>query len=79
MDTTVEAAAPEIYAPIKWESAKDLTQRLSIAPSTLHYLINAEGFPKPSQLGQRIVRYNSAQVDAWVAARSKEAASDAVR
>lgn len=75
MNTAAQQSAPDIYTPICWESARDLTQRLSISPSTLHYLINEEGFPKPNSLGQRIVRYNSEQVDKWIAARSKKASA----
>lgn len=75
MNTTAQQSTPEIYTPICWESAREITQRLSISLSTLYYLINEEGFPKPYPLGQRIVRYDAKQVDQWMASRKKATAT----
>ena len=51
------------------ESTAQIRTRLNIANSTLHWLRKSQGFPAPLRLGQRLVRYESKKVDAWLASR----------
>lgn len=59
----------DVTENMAWESAKERCQRLKLAASTHHYLMNNEGMPRGVTLGKRIVRYNVAETNAWLESR----------
>ena len=62
--------APTFNEPL--ETTAQVKARLNIANSTLHWLRKSQGFPAPLKLGARLVRYQSKQIDAWLAARQPD-------
>mgnify|MGYP001571191815 CR=1 len=44
---------------------QDLEVRYQVTKTTIYSWIKTRGFPKPIHFGANLVRWNSAQVDAW--------------
>ena len=48
---------------------RELEARYQVTKTTIYSWIKTRDYPKPIHLGANLVRWNSAQVDAWEAER----------
>lgn len=64
----VTLGIPATAGPLVYRKAT-LLPLLGVSETTLRRWIDAEGFPRPRQLGPRAVGWVAAQVDQWLAER----------
>jgi excisionase family DNA binding protein len=57
--------------PIRWENAKEVAERLGITERTVGEMVRAGRIPCRRIPGSRLIRFNPAEVDAWMAGDNK--------
>ena len=74
MNTTLQTAAqPQVAAPLtkprKALRKPAVLERCGLSNTHLYRLINAGKFPHPHKISERLVAWDEAEVDQWLAAK----------
>ena len=59
-------------APIEFIDLHEVCRRVGLKKSAIYRMIRLSAFPRPVRLGDKAVRWNAAEVDAWQRARLAE-------
>jgi prophage regulatory protein len=61
------------YSKFTYLKRQQLEVKYQVTKGTIYQWIKTQGFPAPIHLGANLVRWNSAQVDAWEAEKQEAA------
>ena len=59
-------------APIEFISFREVSARVGLGKSAIYKMMRSAAFPRPVKLGDKAVRWNAAEVDAWQRERLAE-------